>query len=125
MNRPCDPLAAAVALDLTGFQRLLAGIGPATARELVRCLTTDLAGVERGLHDGFATTDWQALDSHSHALIALAGLVGAQTMQSAATDLNAAARQHDKAALAALRPQVLALLGGLIAVVASRLEQTP
>ena len=124
MNRPCDPLAAAVALDLTGFQRLLAGIGPATARELVRCLTTDLAGVERGLHDGFATTDWQALDSHSHALIALAGLVGAQAAQTAAMALNTVARQHDRAALATLRPQVLALLGGLIGLVA-RLDQTP
>jgi len=107
-----------------GFLHLLADVGPATACELVRCLSADLAAVERGLSNGFATTDWQALDSHSHALIALAGLVGAQTMQSAATDLNAAARQHDKAALAALRPQLLALLGGLIAVV-TKLEQTP
>ncbi|MDP3958722.1 MAG: hypothetical protein Q8Q26_01315 [Pseudorhodobacter sp.] len=124
MNRPCDPIAAAAALDLTGFQRLLAGIGPKAARDLVRRLTGDLAGVERGLHDGFATTDWQALDAHSHALIALAGLVGARTMQTAAAALNAVARQHDRAALAALRSQVQALLVGLIAVVAS-LEQTP
>lgn len=124
MNRPCDPIAAAAALDLTGFQRLLAGIGPKAARDLVGRLTSDLAGVERGLGCGFATTDWQALDAHSHALIALAGLVGAQAMQSAATALNAAARQHDTGVLAALRPTVLALLVGLIADVAS-LELTP
>ncbi|MDP2738399.1 MAG: hypothetical protein Q8O82_06740 [Pseudorhodobacter sp.] len=124
MNRPCDPIAAAAALDLTGFQRLLAGFGPATARDLVRCLSTDLTGVERGLGCGFATTDWQALDAHSHALIALAGLVGAQAMQSAATDLNAVARAQDRVVLAALRSHVPALLVGLIAAVAS-LEQTP
>ena len=124
MNRPCDPLAAAVALDLTGFQRLLASLDAATARELVCCLSADLAGVERGLGCGFATTDWQALDSHSHALIALAGLVGAQAAQTAAMALNTVARQHDRAALATLRPQVLALLGGLIGLVA-RLDQTP
>ena len=124
MNRPCDPIAAAAALDLAGFQRLLVGIGPKAARDLVGRLTSDLAGVERGLHDGFATTDWQALDAHSHALIALAGLVGAQAMQSAATALNAAVRAYDRAAPAKLRSQVQALLVGLIADVAS-LEQTP
>jgi len=107
-----------------GFLHLLADVGPATACELVHSLSADLAAVERGLSNGFATTDWQALDNHSHALIALAGLVGAQAAQTAAMALNTVARQHDRAALATLRPQVLALLGGLIGLVAS-LDQTP
>jgi len=124
MNRPCELPAAPAAIDLAAFQRLLAGLGSATARELVRRLTSDLAGVERGLGRGFATTDWQVLDAHSHDLIALAGLVGAQAAQTAATTLNAVARTHDRAALAALRPQVQLHLGGLIAAVAN-LEQTP
>jgi CheY-like chemotaxis protein len=112
--------AAAPAMIVAQFDRLLEVAGPEAAPELLRRLLEDLRHVERQIHRALAGPDWPELRAQTHVLIALAGAVGAIRLQHAAEALNAVAHRRDAAGLGTLAPPLLALLDDLIHFVARR-----
>lgn len=65
------------------------------AIELLARLTEDLIATDT-LETGAAVADWKRLREGSHALISLAGSVGALSLQSMSEDLNAVAHRQDR-----------------------------
>lgn len=109
-------LTASLASPLTEEERLLEILclsGPDGAADLLGMILTDLRRLQADLTEGLTTGDAAALRSASHALIALAGTIGAPGLRDAALDLNLAARQAQGADL---RPQAGTLAAGVQAL---------
>jgi len=102
------------ALDETCLPRLLHLTGPETGRDLLDRLMSDLSGVERGLVQAGPLPDWDAIRTHSHVLISLAGAVGGQRMQAEAEALNQLAQRMYRHALAGQMHSVLTQLDAMI-----------
>lgn len=105
-------------VDTTRFQHLLDMAGPATARELIARLHSDLTAVADGLVRGFANQSWSDLRAQSHILIAVAGVIGATDLQRQAELLNRAAHAHETVSVQKLRATVLPQLDALIRFIA-------
>lgn len=125
-NAPYQPEASASGIDGPDLERgrfdhLITIAGPVAARELLTRLETDLRRVERGLVAAFAGPDLAEIRGQTHVLIALAGAVGAASLQSLAEALNEAAHQADTARLAAMSARALTLLDRLIHFISNEL----
>lgn len=117
---PLDPPALhpngpAAPLDHAGLDHLLELAGPDTASDLLNRLISDLQVVQHGLVEAAARADWASLRDHSHVLISLAGVVGAQALHAAAVRLNQLGHRMDQAALDRLLPGTLRAIETLIA----------
>lgn len=110
-------------LDRGRFDHLITIAGPVAARELLTRLETDLRQVERGLVAAFAGPDLAVIRGQTHVLIALAGAVGATSLQILAEALNEAAHQADTERLARLSGRALTLLDRLIHFITNELAQ--
>lgn len=85
-------------VDRSTFDALLALAGPEIAPELLRQLSEDLADVATGLSASLQSVDWEAMRAQTHVLVALAGSVGARSLQEAASRLNIMAHEEARAA---------------------------
>ena len=103
------------AIDHNRLNRLLELAGPETGGDLLDRLISDLGNVQRGLTAADARPDWEAIRTHSHVLISLAGAVGGHHLQAGAEALNALAHRMDQAALGALLRDVRVDLATMIA----------
>ncbi|MGL4320898.1 MAG: hypothetical protein ACRCS3_08550 [Paracoccaceae bacterium] len=104
-------------VDAQVFERLMALAGPSTAIELLDQLLIDLDTVQRALAGANPATDWDIMRNQCHVLIAVAGAIGAQTVQSGADSLHNAALNHDARSAMAMRNALLAQLQVLMAFV--------
>ncbi|KFI33460.1 histidine kinase [Haematobacter missouriensis] len=108
--------------DRERFEQLLEIAGPEGRRELLTRLDADLRGVERGLVTGLADDNPIEIRTHSHVLIALAGAVGAESLQRRAEKVNRAAHLGNAAVIALLGKEVLDQLDVLIHALANEAQ---
>ena len=101
-------------LDEDELTRLLALAGPSDARELMRRLLSDIAGVKAGMVVGLQLEDRQAMRRHSHVLIALAGTIGARRVHELAELLNLCARDESCGSGRSYADEILLRLDGLM-----------
>jgi len=104
------------------FERLLEIAGAEVAPELVARLLDDLQTVEGALVQAMTGPDWLALRAQSHVLVALAGAVGACTLQTQAETMNRLSYVQDKAGLTALAADLMTGLDGLIHFLAGQAD---
>lgn len=101
-------------LDFDCYQRLLEIAGEDGAQELLDRLLEDLQQVDRGLERALSEQNPAEIRTQTHVLIALAGAVGADTLQGQAEQLNAAAHRKTADGMLNLGRQTLRQLGHLI-----------
>lgn len=111
---PLAPTPQTPAMDLSQLDRLLEMAGPETGRDLLDRLIGDLGVVRRGLGKASPVPDWDAVRSHSHVLISLAGAVGGVQLQAEAEALNQIGHRMDRAALDGLLPDAMTHLDAMI-----------
>lgn len=104
-------------VDAQVFERLMALAGPATAMELLDQLLVDLEAVHRALTTANPDSDWDVFRSQCHVLIAVAGAIGAHSVQTGAEDLHSAAMDHHAPSVAARQKALLGRLQVLLAFV--------
>ncbi len=101
------------------FEHLMEISGPEGARELVDRLLDDLTGARTRLSEGVAAQDRTAVRAETHVLIALAGAVGAERLQSLSEALNTGAHSREGGDISRLGAETLDHLDRLIGVVAA------
>jgi CheY-like chemotaxis protein len=111
--------SAAVKMDRTRFDRLLAEAGT-SATELLERLAEDLANVRDGLAAGIATASIPDIRAQTHILIAISGAVGADRLCQFAETLNIAAKRRRMDHLVQIHQPLHADLGDLLALIAAR-----
>ena len=111
------------AFDRSSLDHLLEISGPEGARELLDRLHADLLTCESGLTGALARSDTEAVRSHTHVLIALAGAVGAHRLQALAQALNLAAHRGEISGTAPLGDEALTRLAALVDLVADERRQ--
>lgn len=109
-----DPLTAAC----DGLDQLLRTAGPDVGDALLDQLCVDLRSAEHALIAGLADNSIPMVKSCSHVLIALAGAVGARSLQALATRLNTSAHRRETSGFANLGRETLGQLRRLITFVA-------
>jgi len=109
----------AAAIDRKKFDHLLDIAGPEASRELLERLTADLGRVRENLRAALADDNRTGIRAETHVLIALAGAVGADALQSAAERLNLSAHRPQDDGRAALGAEALEGIGALIDFVAA------
>ncbi|MCB2151343.1 MAG: response regulator, partial [Rhodobacteraceae bacterium] len=105
------------------FDRLIAIAGPEATNELLDRLDLDLRQARTGLMSGIEAQDRNAIRAQTHVLIALAGAVGAERLQSLAQTLNEQAhldQPFDHAAGDEALPLLETLIGFVAAERAAR-----
>lgn len=129
-NALASPQTQAPEPDMTGpeldrqrFDHLITIAGPVAAMELLTRLETDLRRVERGLVAAFAGPNLAEVRGQTHVLIALAGAVGATSLQTMAEALNDYAQQADVTRLSGLSAGALTRLDRLIHFISTELAQ--
>lgn len=81
--------------DQDVLNRLLDAVGDGRRAELLTRLDEDLATISDGLEQADATGDADVWRAHSHVLISVAGMTGANGLEALARDLNAVANSKD------------------------------
>ena len=109
-----DPLTSA----RDGLDQLLRAAGPEVGDALLDQLCMDLRSAEHELIAGLADNSIPMVKSCTHVLIALAGAVGARSLQALATRLNTSAHQRETSGFAKLGRETLGQLRHLITFVA-------
>lgn len=112
-QRPTDqpePLRTGSVLDRRQFEELLTIAGAGSRDELLDRLTRDLTSSGDGLRGASGTTMKFEIRALTHNLIALAGAIGATSLQDTAQELNLAAHEGDMDRVEELRKQALSLL---------------
>lgn len=99
------------------LRHLLTLAGPEIAPKLLQQLVEDLTQCRSDIVGAVANDDWQAGRNGSHVLMALAGSVGALSLQSLAESLNVAAHRQDGPEAERLLPEILTELTELIRVI--------
>lgn len=102
-------------VDMATFKHLLSVVGAPDDTELLGRLRHDFQTQGAGLPTHPKSADFTAIQKRSHVLIALAGVIGAAGLETAATALNDAAHRHDIQATAALCQSVQRLTCDIIA----------
>jgi HPt (histidine-containing phosphotransfer) domain-containing protein len=101
--------------DAQVFQRLMALAGPSTAIELLDQLQVDLDEARAALVAALPAQNWATLRAKCHVLIAVAGSIGAFSVQTNAEHLHAAATREDADAVTMLVSEIdrrlLSLIG--------------
>jgi HPt (histidine-containing phosphotransfer) domain-containing protein len=106
--------------DRERYRRLLELAGAEAAQELLERLAEDLARVERGLMRALAAGPNPAeVRSETHVLVALAGAVGATSLQRLAEALNAAANREAAEEMTRLGAVTLEQLTRLVSFIAA------
>lgn len=96
------------------FSSLIATLGTETRAEVAALLLADLGRIERGLVVSLSQGNLRQVQIESHALVSIAGSVGAEPLHRLAQHLFDAAGRGDLAATLPLGAQVLALTEHLI-----------
>jgi HPt (histidine-containing phosphotransfer) domain-containing protein len=104
-------------VDLQVFERLMLLAGPETARELLDQLRADLGSAQTALVAATQPGDWTAVRAQCHVLIAIAGSIGATSLQHEAERLQAAIHQADPVEIARLTTSLQVRLAVLISFV--------
>jgi HPt (histidine-containing phosphotransfer) domain-containing protein len=104
-------------IDMQVFERLMLLAGPETARDLLDQLLADLGTAQTALITAAPQQDWRVLRAQCHVLIAVAGSIGASSLQHEAERLQAAAYGSDSSGCTHMLPSLLARLTALISFV--------
>lgn len=107
-------------LDEGRFARLLEIAGDEGAGELCERLLEDLREVERGLGRALSEQNAAELRTQTHVLVALAGAVGADSLQKLTEALNGAAHRRAGEEMQALGRRTLRQLTALIRLISER-----
>lgn len=110
--------AAPEGIDPHALQRLLQIASPEDGLELLRRLKDDLATAAAALEQDMITGNRAGLRSGSHVLIALAGSIGAKSLEAEARALNTTAHDADAPLSVALMQSLTVRLADLRAHVA-------
>lgn len=122
---PAGPSPESAEIDTARFERLLVIAGPEGAVDLLERLADDLARIERGLVTGLAARDRAAIRAETHALVSIAGTVGAEALRARSAALNSCAHQGEEANLGPFGREVLARLDRLIHYVGTHRQAQP
>ena len=104
-------------VDPSVFDGLMSLAGPETAVELLDQVLIDLQRGHQTIEQALPADDRMALRSQCHMLIAVAGAIGATSVQTSADHLNRATLYADKDTLAVKVAQLLAPLQALLGFV--------
>ena len=85
-------------IDMVVFEQLLSLAGPKVTPELLSQLQKDLTVIAEALPAALEKRDWAVVRAQTHVLMALAGSVGARSVQEASLRLNRAAHGADPSA---------------------------
>lgn len=127
-GRPEAEAAPDAELVPSVLETLLASVGEANRSELARRLDDDFDDAARRIQAALGAgpaPDFDALRRASHVLISVAGIVGAETLRSAATRLNAAAHAADACDAAELGADCVARIARARAAVAGACGGSP
>jgi CheY-like chemotaxis protein len=96
-----EPVVAAIPADIDKgvFNRLWDSFDPASRAELKSRVMQDIRSAVETAGAALRERDFQRLRSSTHVLIAVAGIIGAQKLQSLARRLNSAGHAGDDSAL--------------------------
>jgi two-component system aerobic respiration control sensor histidine kinase ArcB len=89
-------------VDLAIFDNLMASVGPDLSTELMGKLNEDIASASLGLREGKRQHDRKRLQTETHILTSVAGVIGAAQLQKLAGELNSAAHEEPPKDLDAL-----------------------
>ncbi|MEL6126652.1 MAG: response regulator [Pseudomonadota bacterium] len=106
-------------LDPDVFDALSEAMGPEGIGELKRRVIGDVKDIAEGLESGLASKDDGLIRQKTHILVSVSGIVGAQSLQHLAEQLNAAVHDGQRGRVAELIGQTLAEVGELIEFVES------
>ncbi len=113
-------------VDAKVFQRLMALAGPATALDLLRQLMLDLDAVTTAIAAAAPTLNKAAFRAQCHILIAVAGSIGAVSVQTDAEHLHRAMQNNDEPRMTLVLDVLLQRLSALMAYVQDELHtRTP
>lgn len=104
-------------VDAKVFQRLMALAGPSTALELLDQLMLDLGAATTAVSAAVPTLDKAALRAQCHILIAVAGSIGAVSVQADAEKLHQAVQSDVTPHITAIAARLLDRLHALLAYV--------
>ncbi|MCU0802737.1 MAG: hypothetical protein MUD11_13380 [Rhodobacteraceae bacterium] len=104
-------------VDLQIFERLMVLAGPSTAIELLDQVKADLQVISTNLQAGAGRLDWAMMRAECHTLVAVAGAVGATTLQAHAETLHTAAVATNVAVVIEVMPALSEGLDRLITFV--------
>jgi HPt (histidine-containing phosphotransfer) domain-containing protein len=109
-------------VDAKVFQRLMALAGPTTALDLLHHLLADLGAATTAIAAAVQPLDKAVLRAQCHILIAVAGSIGAVSVQSDAEHLHKAAQNDDAPQMAVMSAHLLRRLAALLAYVQDELH---
>jgi hypothetical protein len=112
-------------IDRGTFDNLMLLAGPGVATELLQQLSADLSQVLVNLRKALPRTDWEAIRSQTHILMALTGSIGAMRGHSMALELNQAAHDEDRAITRLTAANVMGEIETLIVFITAERQRYP
>ncbi|MEL6679938.1 MAG: Hpt domain-containing protein, partial [Pseudomonadota bacterium] len=103
-----DAGGSTLRVDTGVFDALADAMGPEGIDELKRRVIGDIRDVAEGLEEGFASKDDDLIRQKTHILVSVSGIVGAQSLQQLAEQLNAAVHEGNRGRVSELIGQTLA-----------------
>lgn len=114
--------ASAALIERSLYESFAASLGPEAMESILTRVDTDMTAQRAELRTGKDSADAGRLESASHILVSLAGMIGAVRLQGQAERLNALAREGDMERASELAGEALTEIEGVLAFVRAERE---